>query len=304
MMRRGIIASSGNRVACLFPMQGLNGPAFRPMVVDNLRQEVGVVYPMVDPEFPLWFAATPDNAWYSTSEPGWDGWRVLQMAINRIDSGIARLALTDSTFESSIDIIFDAASGSWIGLVDGVEQESTTGLWSEIVTFRVNGSTGDVVAMVGDTVMAEQLGMFNAVEFGGLISWNGENSISGDEFAAAVYSSKYGALLNNLEEGDADWCGHVLNIFTLQDIAPGEFSALASVTYMERHSHVLIHESLGHEDPAPGTLSASASATLLERREVISINTNNFDTPLEETAPGEFSATSTVTFIELKQVTT
>jgi hypothetical protein len=299
MLRRGIIASSGNRVACLFPLEGLTGPSFRPLVVDNLRQEVGAVYPMVDPDFPVWFAATPDNAWYSTAEQGWDGWRVLQMAINRIDSGIARLALTDSTFESSIDIIFDAASGSWTGLVDGVEQESTTGLWSEIVTFRVNGSTGDAVAMVGDTVLAEQPGMFNAVEFGGLISWNGENSISGDEFAAAVYSSKYGALLDNLKEGDADWCGNVLSIFALEESADNQaIGTVSNIPFLQRHAEVLLIDGVEEEAAVNQSMAPAADTPFLQRHvEIGLVDANEEEAAVNQSmAPG-----SDVTFLQRHQ---
>lgn len=243
MMRRGIIASSGNKVACLFPMEGLTGPEFQPLVVDNKRQEVGVVYPAEAPAFPLWMAATPDTLWYSTSDSKWVGWRVLQMAINKIDSGSARLALTDSTFGSSIDLIFDAASNSWTGLVNGVEQETTTGMWSEVVTFRVNGTTGDVVAMVGDTVMAEQLGMFNAVEFGGLISWNGANSISGDEFAAAIYSSASAINPETLDSGNSDWCGNEIPIAKLENVAD-DVSIVGSLDYLEIEDVVQVDTTL------------------------------------------------------------
>ena len=90
MMRRGVIASGGGEVACLFTVEGLNAPTSRPLFVDSLRQEVGAVYPVVAPEYPVWFAATPEELHYSTSEHGWDGWRVVQFSIAQVDSGSVR----------------------------------------------------------------------------------------------------------------------------------------------------------------------------------------------------------------------
>jgi|GEM_PF-2440125 hypothetical protein len=243
MMRRGIIASSGAGPTCLFALEGVNSPAFRPLTVDSRRQEVGAVYPMVDPQYPVWFAATPDAYLYSTAEDGWDGWRIVQMVINRVDSGVVRFGIRNIDYTSSIDVVYDGASGDWAGLVDGVEQNSSASSWTSIVTFKVHGATGDAVAMVGDEVVASQGGMFNGVPFGGLISWDGENSISGDEFAGAIYSSASAINPETLDSGSSDWCGNEIPIAKPENVAD-DVSIVGSLDYLEIEDVVQVDTTL------------------------------------------------------------
>lgn len=236
---------------------------------------------------------------FNTDYAQWTTPRVIQARLLQLDAGTAAFRIESDTHH--LEAWFDINTSAWTGLVDGVEGAMlATGDFDDVVTFRISGDVAEV--KVNDTVVATSAGLFQGESVRLLMSWDTTGAVDGDAIAGQVLGGVFGDAIGYAEEGDGDWCGKALNIVTLQDTAPGAFSALASVTYMERHTQVMIHESLGNEDVAPGTFAASASTTLLERREVVSINTDNFDAPVEETAPGAFSAAATVTFMERRQV--
>lgn len=300
MMRRGVIASGGGEVACLFTVEGLNAPTSRPLFVESLRQEVGAVYPVVAPEYPVWFAATPEELHYSTNEHGWDGWRVVQFSIAQVDSGSVRFGLSSADYGSSIDAIYDSASDSWVGMVNGTGHSSSTYDWSEVVTFRVHGGTGDAIVMVGDDVLAEMSGMFSGTPFGAVISWSGENSVAGDAFVGTIHSSKHAILLDNLAAGDADWCGNLLEIIHEEDVAPGTVTAFSHVALLELRSGAEVTDPGTQQETASGSFDAVANLDLIER----SVVTELVDPGTQqETAAGAFDAVANLSFIELRQVT-
>lgn len=235
---------------------------------------------------------------FNTDYAQWTTPRVIQTQLLQLDAGIAAFRVESDTHY--LEAWFDSVSGAWTGIVDGVEGSMVNGFFDDVVTFRISSDVAEV--KVNDTVVASSAALFQGQAVRLLLSWDTTGAVDADAIAGQVIGGVFGDAIVYAQEGDADWCGKALNIFTLQETAPGAFSAAASLAFMERHTQVVTHQVLGLEDTATGAFAANASTTYMERREVVTIDTDNFDTPLEDTAPGAFAAAATVTFMERRQV--
>lgn len=270
---------------------GLSG---LPLQVSTPEQTFGAAVALADVGS-LFYAGS--RRWFNTGNPAWSTPRVIQCQLLQLDAGVAAFTIESATH--SLEVSFDSASGTWAGYVDGVAANTiATGFYDDVVTFRISGDVAQV--LVNDEELAGSTGLFTDQQVRLLLSWDTLGASDGSAIAGQVFGGLFASAVSYASEGDSDWCGKRLNIFTLQEQAPGAFNASATLQFIEIRELTETLEPAPLQETAPGEFAAASTLELVEMRtvtEVLEPVTN------QETAPGMFSASSSLSFIELRQVT-
>lgn len=270
---------------------GLSG---LPLQVSTQEQTFGAAVALADVGN-LFYAGS--RRWFNTGNPAWSTPRVMQCQLLQLDAGVAAFRIESATH--TLEASFDSASGTWAGSVDGVAANTIgTGFYDDVVTFRISGTVAEV--RINDEMLATSPDLFADQQVRLLLSWDTLGASDGSAITGQVFGGLFAGAITYLEAGDGDWCGERLNIFTLQDQAPGDFTASSSLDFIELRALTETVDVGVLQETAPGEFSAASSLDLIEARTVTEVLE---PATLQETAPGTFSASASLSFIELRQVT-
>ncbi|MGB2337465.1 MAG: hypothetical protein ACPH5V_09145 [Alcanivorax sp.] len=201
---------------------------------------------------------------FDTAHPKWTSPRVIQARLLQLDAGVAAFRIESDTHY--LEAWFDSVSGAWTSIVDGVVGSMVNGFFDDVVTFRISGDVAEV--KVNDTVMATSAGLFQGEPVRLLMSWDTTGAVDGDAIAGQVIGGVFGDAIGYANEGDADWCGNIFHIASLEEPAGSQLiDVTGDASFLQRHALIEFFEEGVDEAPGSQTITSTGDVTFLQRHQ-------------------------------------